>query len=63
MKDSFYSLTLQKAKLGEANDGTKEVTEESFFHEVMAHEVREFSMAFENGFHFGCFYAYIQLRL
>lgn len=67
LKDTPYMKMIHETRMGDQFDAAaKEVddsNDDGYEMAVNKHTTRLLSMAFENGFHVGAFYAYIQLRL
>jgi len=58
-----YSRLLQDANMDEGQQMNEAEDTKTQLDDVMLHEQsRQYSMAFENGFHFGVFYAYLKLK-
>ena len=67
LKDTHYMKMINGTKMGEIQDSAarEEGADDNDGYEMAVnnHLTVQLSMAFENGFHVGAFYAYIQIRM
>ena len=66
LKDTPYMKMINETKMGEIQDGTRDddaYENDGYESAVANYTTIQYSMTFENGFHVGAFYAYIQLRM